>query len=173
MFSVIRHHLKSATPSDWFIALQTQDELTVSGWVHVAPHRFLLILIPLFGMSLMYQVWFVTLLTLFGFAWSLRRFTFDLNEYQGLSITYDLLGVKYARKQFPLDVQFQVSTQKISLESKEPNLLSHTYLYLAHPRLQFRLFYVMNGPYHRVDQLRSLLHRLLIHLSKIIHNQIH
>ena len=165
MFSVIRHHLKSATPSDWFIALQTQDELTVSGWVHVAPHRFLLILIPLLGMSLMYQVWFIATFVFMGLVWSLRRFTFDLNEYQGLSITYDLLGIKYARKQFPLDVQFQVSMHKLSLEGKEPHAHSHTYLYLAHAKLQFRLFYIMNGPYHRVDQLRNLMQNLLIHLQ--------
>jgi hypothetical protein len=165
MFSVIRHHLRSATASDWFITLQTQDELTVSGWIHVAPHRFLLILLPLFGMSLMYKVWFIVILSFLGLVWILRRFTLDLNEYQGLSITYDLFGIKYARKQFPLDIQFQVSLQKLSLESNMPQPQSHTYLYLAHPHLQYRLFYVMNGAYYRVDQLRNLLNTLAVHLQ--------
>ena len=155
MFSVIRHHLKSSTASDWFIALQTQDELTVSGWLHVAPHRFLLLLLPLLGMSLVYQLWFIFILSLFGLVWSLRRFTLDLNEYQGLSITYDLLGIKYTRTQFPLDVQFQVGQQKLSFDSNQLLPQTHTHLYLAHPNLQFRLFYIMNGPYHRVDELRS------------------
>ena len=169
MFYTIRHHLKSPTPSDWFIALQTQDELTVSGWIHIAPQRFLLLLLPLFSICLIYHMWFIALLNLGIAFWVLRRFTLDLNEYDGLSIVYDLFGIQYAKKYFPLDVHPQIGFPQNSfnidhnLHPIPPQIASH--LYLVHNQLQFRLVHVVNGPYQRVNQLKDLIQGLLTHLQ--------